>query len=65
MTVECYLDNCPHHEMQHMPEGMAGPFCSLNRCAWDQGTMTEYLKAVQEKREHPESVLPVNTKEKK
>ena len=60
MSIECYLDNCPHHEMQHVPkECLTGPYCNLERCAWDEPTMMKYLEAVRTGKKHPEKVLPL------
>ena len=59
MSIECYLDNCPHHDFQHLPaDKLTGPYCSLERCAWDEPTMSRYLEAVRTKKPDPESVLP-------
>lgn len=47
MSIECYLDNCPHHsdfELDDRPS--QGPFCSLMDCAWDLETISKYLEAV-------------------
>jgi hypothetical protein len=62
--IECYLDNCPHHAAKHVPEEYQdGPFCNLERCAWDEPTMTKYLEAVRTGAPHPERHLPLETKD--
>ena len=46
MTVECLLDNCPHHAAQRGPLRIMGTVCQLKACAWDSPTITGYLDAV-------------------
>lgn len=60
MSIECYLDSCPHHEFNHCGPDI-GPFCHLDTCAWDEPTMTAYLAAVNRGAENPNNVLPIST----
>ena len=58
MSIECLLDNCPHHASQKVPLEICGTVCGLKVCAWDQPTMSLYLKAVIDGNSNPEEVLP-------
>lgn len=60
MSVECYLDNCPHHEAKHSPIEIGGPFCHLERCAWDEPTMSAYLTLVNNGNKNAEAILPTD-----
>jgi hypothetical protein len=62
--IECYLDNCPHHSAHHVPaEHIEGPYCNLERCAWDEPTMSKYLDAVRSGVSDAEDILPVEVKD--
>ena len=61
--IECYLDNCPHHAAKHVPEEyLDGPYCNLERCAWDEPTMSAYLTLVNAGNPNAESILPLEIK---
>ena len=63
MSIQCLLDNCPHHAAQKGPLEIVGTVCGLKVCAWDQPTMSQYLKAVIDGAPSPEDVLPTDGEE--
>lgn len=48
MSIECLLDNCPHHATKTAPPEKVGMVCRLKICAWDSPTITGYLDAVRD-----------------
>lgn len=48
MSIQCLLDNCPHHAAQKGPLEKVGAICQLKTCAWDSPTITDYLNAVRD-----------------
>ena len=47
--IECYFQQCPHHDAHHSAPEESEPFCTLDFCVQSDETLEKWLKAYQEK----------------
>ena len=44
-TIECYYDQCPGHEANHLPSAkLYGPFCNHDECTATTEALDEYAR---------------------